>query len=109
MANLAELRDIQDEHEDEKEELLDTIRYQEKEVKKFQAIISILMSQDQLDMIINNSDWNQEKREWTIPNFVYKEKMVNLPKVQHGRDSNEEKDKKEVIFRNSYRTTASKK
>ena len=30
MANLAELRDIQDEHEDEKEELLDTIRFQEK-------------------------------------------------------------------------------
>lgn len=30
VANLAELRDIQDEHEDQKEELLDTIRYQEK-------------------------------------------------------------------------------
>ena len=30
MANLTELRDIQDEHEDEKEELLDTIRFQEK-------------------------------------------------------------------------------
>lgn len=28
MANLAEIRDIQDEHEDEKEDLLDTIRYQ---------------------------------------------------------------------------------
>lgn len=69
------------------------------------------MSQDQLDMIINNSDWNEEKREWTIPNFVYKEKMVNLPKLQKqiSRDSNEEKEKKEVIFRNSQRTTASKK
>ena len=30
MANLAQLRDIQDEHEDEKEQLLDTIRYQQK-------------------------------------------------------------------------------
>ena len=30
------------------------------------------MSQDQLDMIVNNSDWNEEKREWTIPSFVYK-------------------------------------
>ena len=45
---------------------------QEKEIKKFQAILNILMSQDQLDMIINNSDWNEDKREWTIPNFVYK-------------------------------------
>lgn len=30
------------------------------------------MGQDQLDLIINNSDWNEEKREWKIPNFVYK-------------------------------------
>ena len=59
IANLAELRDIQDEHEDEKEELLDTIRYQEKEVKKFQAILAILMSSEQLDIIVNNSDWNE--------------------------------------------------
>lgn len=72
MANLTQLRDIQNEHEDEKEQLLDTIRYQEKEVKKFQAILNILMSQDQLDVIVNNSDWNEEKREWTVPNFVYK-------------------------------------
>lgn len=35
--------------------------------------------------------------------------MVNLPKLQAGRDSNEEKDKKQVIFRNSYRNAASKK
>lgn len=28
MVNLAELRDVQNEHEDEKQELLDTIRYQ---------------------------------------------------------------------------------
>ena len=47
-ANLVELKDVQDEHEEEKEELLDTIRYQEKEVKKYQAIMSILMNQDQV-------------------------------------------------------------
>ena len=58
ISNLSELRDIQNEHEDEKEELLDTIRYQEKEVKKFTAILGVLMSQDQLDLIVNNSEWN---------------------------------------------------
>ena len=47
-ANLVELRDIQDQHEEEKEELLDTIRYQQKEVKKYQAIVNILMNSDQL-------------------------------------------------------------
>ncbi len=60
--NLIELKDIQNEHEDEKEELLDTIRYQEKEIKKFTAIMNILMSPDQLEHIINNSSWNDERR-----------------------------------------------
>lgn len=48
------------------------------------------MSQDQLDLIINNSDWNEEKREWIVPNFSYREKMVNFPKVPN-REVNEEK------------------
>ena len=49
------------------------------------------MNSEQLDTIINNSDWNEEKREWTVPNFVYKEKMVALPKLQQSRDLGEEK------------------
>lgn len=60
-------------------------------MKKFQAILAILMNSEQLDTIINNSDWNEEKREWTVPNFVYKEKMVALPKLQQSRDLGEEK------------------
>ena len=63
---------------------MDTIRYQEKEIKKFTAILNVLMSQDQLDIIINNSEWNEERREWIVPSFTYKEKFVQLPKL--GRD-----------------------
>jgi hypothetical protein len=72
-------------------------------VKKFTAILNILMSQDQLDLIINNSDWDEDKREWKVPNFVYRERNVGLPKLQQGRDFNEEREKKEVVFRNSKR------
>ena len=79
---MTELRDIQNEHEDEKEELLDTIRYQEKEIKKFSAILNMLMTSDQIDMIVNNSEWDEEKREWKVPYFTYREKNVNLPKLQ---------------------------
>ena len=59
------------------------------------------MNEDQLDLIVNNSDWNEEKRQWTIPNFVYRERFVSLPKLQSGKELSEEKEKKEVIFRNS--------
>ena len=81
MANLEELRDIQNEHEDEKEDMLDTIREQEKEVKKYTAILAIIMSQDQIDHIVNHSEWNEEKNEWNVPYFTYKEKNMGLPKL----------------------------
>lgn len=39
------------------------------------------MSRDQLDMIVNNSEWDEEKREWRVPMFTYRERNVNLPKL----------------------------
>lgn len=42
--------------------MLDTIREQEKEIKKFSSILSMIMTQDQIDYIVNNSDWNEEKK-----------------------------------------------
>ena len=104
-ANLVELKDMQDEHEEEKEALLDTIRYQEKEVKKYQAIMAILMNPDQVETIINNAQWNEEGRQWDIPHFTYREKVVNFPKL-HGMTKDmidQERDRKEIVFRDSKR------
>ena len=39
------------------------------------------MSQDQLDYIVMNSEWNEEKQEWYVPHFTYKEKNQGLPKL----------------------------
>ena len=39
------------------------------------------MNQDQIDHIVNNSEWNEEKEEWNIPNFTYREKNMGLPKL----------------------------
>jgi len=30
------------------------------------------MNQDQIDYIVNNSEWNEEKKDWTVPYFTYK-------------------------------------
>jgi len=65
------------------------------------------MSSDQIDMIINNSEWDEEKREWKVPYFTYREKNVNLPKLMSKEMTREmvetEKEKKELFFRNSKR------
>ena len=70
--NLQELRDVQNEQEEEKEELLDTIRYQQKEIAKFSAIIDVLMTRDQQEMILKNAGWSEERREWLVPHFTYR-------------------------------------
>lgn len=91
-ANLQELKDIQDQHEDQKEDLFDTIRFQEKQIKKFSAILNMLMSHDQIEYIVNNSEWNEERKEWNVPHFTYKQKNMGLPKLgttgMSRRDSN---------------------
>ena len=67
------------------------------------------MGQDQIDHVINHSEWNEETKEWKIPYFTYKEKNMGLPKLQANTTSNflpresieVEKDKKEITFKAS--------
>lgn len=30
------------------------------------------MSQEQLDYVVLNSEWNEDKKEWYVPYFTYK-------------------------------------
>ena len=81
MEDLNEIRDIQSEHEREKEELLDTIREQQSEVGKYSAILKMLLTNDQIELIVQQSEYNDETKEWTIAPFYYREKTVNFPKL----------------------------
>lgn len=101
VASLTELRDIQIEHENDKEELLDTIRYQEKEIKRLSAILNVLMTPEQINQISDLSEWNEERREYIVPAFTYRERNINFPKLsnQQNKDLLEnERLKKEVYF-----------
>lgn len=44
MSCLTELKDIQAEHESEKVDLLDTVRYQQAEIAKYNEILSMMIS-----------------------------------------------------------------
>jgi len=58
----------------------------------------MIMSSDQIEMIVNNSEWDEEKREWKVPFFTYREKNINLPKLMSKEMTKDlvesEKDKK---------------
>lgn len=66
------------------------------------------MNQDQIEYVVSNSQWSEEKREWSVPYFVYKEKSMGLPKLGNQSSAKKEnveieKDKKEVIIKTSHK------
>ena len=45
---------------------------------------------------MNNSEWDEERREWNVPHFTYRERMINFPKL-HGMSKEmieQERDRK---------------
>jgi hypothetical protein len=65
----------------------------------------MIMTKDQIDYIVNNSDWSEEKSEWNIPHFAYKDKNMGLPKLSSTGMSRKDsidfdKEKKEVVLKN---------
>jgi hypothetical protein len=72
------------------------------------SILNMIMTQEQIDHIVNNSDWNEEKKEWTVPYFTYKERNMGLPKLNSTGMSKKDaidndKDKKEIVFKNTHK------
>ena len=64
----------------------------------------MLVLSEQIDHIVNNSEWSEERKEWTVPYFTYKEKNMGLPKLGNTGMSRKEtvdtdKEKKEIVFK----------
>ena len=69
-----EINDVLHENEGEREYILESIRDQEKDLKYYTNLSKYLFNIDDLDLIKQNSEWNDESKEWKIPPFTYKEK-----------------------------------
>jgi len=74
----AEIRDLESEHQNAKEELLDIIRSQSKAVKFSNKVMSILLSENELYKLHQRSKWDDEKNDWYIPNFTFNPKSKDL-------------------------------
>lgn len=64
-----DVRDTQHEILKEKEELVDNIRFQERELGFLKQIITVVLSQDELEQIKEVSNYDDENEEWYIPKF----------------------------------------
>lgn len=74
-------KDIEREHEAAKEDLLDTIRYQSREVKIYQTICQMLLTSDEIEIIKSQGEWQDDYSIYKLPPFYFKSKKLNFPKL----------------------------
>ena len=79
-----EIRDIDKEHELEKQELLDTIRLMEKEQIMYYGICQMILTDDEIEIIKGASEWNEDNKKFKIPPFYFKDRKVVFPKLNIG-------------------------
>ncbi|CAD8104984.1 unnamed protein product [Paramecium sonneborni] len=78
-----EQKDLKQEVEYEKEDLLDTIRSQEKEIKLYSGIIKMMFNQIELESLQAACEWDDESQDYKIPPFNFKAKKVNFPNLPY--------------------------
>ncbi|CAD8202494.1 unnamed protein product [Paramecium octaurelia] len=78
-----EQKDLKQEVEYQKEDMLETIRSQQREIKLYAGIVKMMLSQNELESIQAASDWDEDAQEYKIPPFNFKAKKVNFPSLPY--------------------------
>jgi hypothetical protein len=77
-----ELRDIEQEQQGDREELLDTIRQQSLDVKFFRKLCKMLMKDEEIARLRMKSSYDDDLNDWLVPPFILKGKEVTLPAMK---------------------------
>ncbi|CAD8189553.1 unnamed protein product [Paramecium pentaurelia] len=75
--------EMKQDFEYDKEEFLDTIRSQSKEIKLVTGILRMILLQEDIEKITNCCEWNDDLEEYKIPPFNIKAKKVNFPNLPY--------------------------
>ncbi|CAD8199987.1 unnamed protein product [Paramecium pentaurelia] len=78
-----EQKDLKQEVEYQKEDMLDTIRNQQKEIKLYAGLVKMMFSQNELETLQAASEWDEDAQEYKIPPFNFKAKKVNFPSLPY--------------------------
>jgi len=95
-----EIKDLGKEHELNKEDLLDTIRLLERDVKINNAIMNYLLSPEELEKIRAKARWQDDRNEFVVPPFLLRGKKVKFPKINGVEAVQEEWNNREIEFVN---------
>lgn len=81
-----DVRDQEAENMREKTDILETLRFQEKELDFLRQIVKTVASNKELIKIKDKSTWEEDNGDYIIPDFYFKEKreLKNLPTLNMG-------------------------
>jgi hypothetical protein len=65
-----EIEDLQRENQYGKEDLLETIRDLDKELKFANNVMKIALSNSEVEKIKSKSHWDENRSEWRVPTFL---------------------------------------
>lgn len=74
-----EIKDLNQEHNKERAELFEAVQESEKENSLFKAMFRTLISEKELQKIMNKCEYDVDNKRWKVPLFIIKEKAVSLP------------------------------
>ena len=84
-ASQLEIEDLQRENQYGKEDLLETIRELEKDLKFANNVMKVALSGTDIEKIRGKSHWDENRAEWRVPTFVLNnsngQKEVQFPTI----------------------------
>lgn len=78
---VAEIKDLNYEHNRERAELFETVQDYEKDTSLYKEIMRKMINEKELSKIVNKCEYDVDNKKWSIPMFSIKDKQVELPKM----------------------------
>lgn len=95
----SEVKDLEGEHEFQKEELLENVRDQVRELEFCQEVIKTMLRDHELAKLRQKAKYDENNGKWVLPPFFIKEKEVHLPKIRNAQALvDAELDKRDIVF-----------
>lgn len=97
-----EIKDLQKEHSDEKEDILQELRQQDLDIKFYKQVVDMLMKNEDLAKLRAKANYEDGQNDWAIPVFLLKNREVTLPstsvKKQAAEFMENQKNERVVVY-----------
>ena len=90
------MKDLNREHHEEKQDLINEIRNQRDELKFCKKVMALMLRPDEIARIRSKASYSDELDDWTVPAFIFKQKDLVFPKLNGMSLVNDQMDQRAV-------------